>query len=118
MKIAVIGSRDFKSDKHYEFMVSTLGSFGFDKDGNEIVSGGAKGADTLAKYFSEDADLGYKEFAPDWEKHGKGAAFIRNRQIVEYSDFIVCYWDGTSKGTENSISMARELGKPTLIFYF
>lgn len=113
MKIAVIGSRDYTN---YERMVKLLTAFGFDKEGNEIVSGGAKGADELAKSFAEDASLKYTEFPADWEK-GKSAGMIRNKKIVEYSDIVIAFWDGHSRGTENSIKIAHDLKKPTFLFY-
>ena len=118
MKIAIIGSRTFCEGNHYKFMASTIHSFGLDKNGNEFVSGGAKGADFLAKNLAEDASLPFKEFAADWKKYGRAACPKRNRQIIEYCDFVVCFWDGESPGSANAIDIAREMGKPTLIFYF
>jgi predicted Rossmann fold nucleotide-binding protein DprA/Smf involved in DNA uptake len=114
MKIAIIGSRDFTN---YERMVKILSVFGFDKAGNEIVSGGAIGADALGKAFAEDANLKYTEFSPDWS-NGKSAGMIRNKKIVEYSDFVIAFWNGDSSGTRNSIEIARQMKKPTFIVYF
>ena len=114
MKIAVIGSRDYTN---YERMVKLLSAFGFDKEGNEIVSGGAIGADALAKSFAEDASLKYTEFPANWDRDGKKAGMVRNKQIVSYSDIVIAFWNGSSRGTDNSIKIAHDLKKPTFIFY-
>jgi hypothetical protein len=97
-------------------MVHTLFSFAGDIDA--IISGGAKGADSLAKRLAADIETNYIEFLPDWEKDGKAAGFIRNQQIVDASDIVIAFWNGVSKGTEDSINKARIAKKPTFIVYF
>ena len=118
MRIAVVGGRDFGNPAQYELMCSVLSNFGFDKEGNVIVSGGAKGADYLAKCFAEDASLEYKEWPAQWTKYGRNAGFKRNKQIVKDSDFVIAFWDGHSSGTQNTIQEAANLKKPTLIIYY
>jgi hypothetical protein len=60
---------------------------------------------------------GYKveKFPADWEKHGKKAGFIRNRQMADYADMLICFWDFESKGSKNMIETARSLGLKTHI---
>jgi hypothetical protein len=41
---------------------------------------------------------------------------IRNRCIVQYSTALVAFWDGESRGTRNSIELARKAGLPTFVF--
>lgn len=84
-----------------------------------IVSGGAIGADSLGEQYADNNLIPKLIFKPDWEKHGKSAGFIRNQDIIEAADFVLAFWDkgGTSKGTGNSLSIAKKLGKPTLIIY-
>jgi hypothetical protein len=114
MKIAIVGSKDYTD---YARMVKLLGAFGLDNDGNVIVSSGEKGAATLAKSFAEDSGLVYKEFSPDKKKNGAGAHLIAMKELISNADFVVAFWDGQSKGSENALSEAHELKKPTLIFY-
>ncbi|MCL2095205.1 DUF2493 domain-containing protein [Candidatus Saccharibacteria bacterium] len=79
----------------------------------EIVSGGAKGVDTSAKEYANANGIKLTEFLPDYARFGRGAAPIkRNHQIVEYSDFVLAFWDGQSKGTKSVIDHCRKLGKP------
>lgn len=41
----------------------------------------------------------------------RDCAFHRNGLIVELADHVVAFWDGTSRGTQDSISKARRAGK-------
>ena len=141
MKIAIIGSRGFDD---YENLINKLqnlyGSYGYkhyDLEGDleyypsnpcmangwrysfdEIVSGGANGADKLGAKFAKDFDIKLTEFIPDWDKYGKRAGFLRNEQIVQAADEIVAFWDGISKGTGHSLTIAKKLKKTTHIYYF
>lgn len=73
----------------------------------EIVSGGARGADSLAERYANERGLATKIFLPDWESHGKGAGFIRNRDIVDYADYVIAFWDFKSKGTGHTVGLAK-----------
>lgn len=129
MKLAIIGSRDFNDYKllndvvyqHYGETrirqdlygrVDTIYSF------NEIISGGARGADLLGAKFAKEKNIKLTEFIPDWDKHGKAAGFIRNEDIIKNCDEVLAFWDGISRGTGNSLSIAKRLKKPTLVIYF
>lgn len=76
-----------------------------------IISGGAKGADSLAKRYAIEHSIPIREHLPNWELHGKSAGYIRNKQIVDDCDFLVAFWNKKSKGTANSITLAEEAGK-------
>jgi hypothetical protein len=104
MKLAIVGSRTFNN---YEVVKSALKDLTI----SEIVSGGAKGADSLAEQFAQENKIPIKVFKPDWEKYGRSAGMIRNKSIVDYADKVIAFWDGISKGTENSIGLARKQGK-------
>lgn len=111
MKIAVVGSRDYKDLEQVHLVISIL-----PKD-TIIVSGGARGVDTMAKMSANSCDLIYKEFAADWKSFGKKAGFLRNKRIVEFSDRIICFWDGKSKGTKITIDLAKAANKGLEIYY-
>jgi len=109
-KVGVIGSRTFVN---YEFMKEILDSFSF----SEIVSGGAKGADSLARRYAEEKNIPITEILPDWNQYGKSAGFKRNKLIINQSDAIIAFWNGESKGTKNSIDLAKRDGKNVYIFW-
>ena len=108
MTIAIIGSRGI-TDKQYVY--SKLDTIFANKKPELIVSGGAKGPDTLGVLWARENEVPVKEFMPDWEKYGRGAGFKRNTQIVEAADIVIAFWDGLSKGTKDSIDKAKKLNK-------
>ena len=113
MKIAVVGSRSLDN---YQLVKSILEQYTF----TQIISGGAKGVDTLAIEYAADEHLPLKKFPADWSR-GKQAGFIRNGEMAKYANEecqkckkshgqLIAVWDGQSTGTESMIKIARELG--------
>ena len=80
-------------------------------DGDEIVSGGAKGVDACAAEYAERNGLKLTVFLPKYERYGRAAPILRNREIVDYADKIIAFWDGHSKGTLSVIQYAEKIGK-------
>lgn len=81
-----------------------------------IVSGGAKGADTLAKGYARDNNIPLTEYLPNYKAYGRQAPILRNIQIVENCDFLIAFWDGISRGTKFTIDYARKRGVPLQVF--
>ncbi len=117
MKLAIVGSRTFDD---YGLLYKIMDQHFYNElTIDAIISGGAKGADTLAKRFANESIVHeYFEFPADWESDGKAAGFIRNKEIVNACDVVLAFWDGKSKGTEHTIKLARLAKKPTFIVYF
>lgn len=111
MKLAVIGSRDFNN---YALLEIVLNNLKISKN-DIIVSGGAGGADTLAEQYANQYDIPLEILKPDWEKYGKGAGFIRNKEIWDNSDQGIAFWDGKSKGTEHSFKIAKDQNKTLFV---
>ena len=106
MRVAIIGSRDFND---YELVQKTLNPV--KEKITLIVSGGARGADSLGARYAKDNQIETSIFIPDWDKHGKSAGYIRNKDIVSNCDVVIAFWDGQSKGTQHSFKLAKELNK-------
>ena len=124
MNIGVVGSRSFND---YPLLEKTLNEIiehiqQNHKVGREepitIVSGGASGADTWAEIYSIKHNCGLKVFEAEWNKYGKKAGIMRNKDIVEASDMIVAFWDGESRGTLNTITEAKKRDVDTRIVRF
>lgn len=85
----------------------------------EVITGGARGIDTLAFQAAESAGIRNRLFLPDRRKFpGKmilKAYQERNKQIVERCDILLAVWNGKSSGTKNTLSYAREAGKPVFL---
>lgn len=118
MNIGVVGSRTFED---YDLLKRTLDRVRlmFHERDIHIVSGGAQGADTLAEQYSNQV-LGKqaKVFPADWKTYGRAAGFRRNQFIVDDSDMIIAFWDGCSRGTQNTMNRATKAGKPVLVVPF
>ena len=91
----------------------------------EIVHGGARGADTLGKWWGEQYADSVKEFPADWKNldvpnclvrensYGKYNALAGNNRNIEmaiYSDALISFWDGKSTGTKDMISLTSKHG--------
>jgi hypothetical protein len=113
--IGVVGGREFNDWALTERVLNkAIDRISPDKD-IFIVSGGARGADSLAERYADKYQLKKKIFLPDYDKYKKAAPFIRNGTIVEYSDCLIAFWDGNSRGTYDTIKKAKTKGIPVLI---
>lgn len=107
MKVAVIGSRGLS--------VSDLGRY-LPENTTEIVSGGAKGVDTSAREYALAHGIKLTEFLPEYTKYGRRAPLKRNITIIEYSDIVLAFWDGKSRGTKFVIDNCRKLGVEVRVY--
>ncbi len=76
-----------------------------------IMSGCSSGADLLGERYAKLNNLKIKHYPPNWRRFGRGAGPIRNRQMAEDCDLLICFWDKKSKGTKSMIECAKKLGK-------
>ena len=107
MKVAVIGSRGLS--------VSDLGRY-LPENTSEIVSGGAKGVDTSAREYALSHGIKLTEFLPEYTRFGRSAPLKRNITIIEYSDIVLAFWDGKSRGTKFVIDNCRKLGVEVRVY--
>ena len=80
-----------------------------------IVSGCCAGTDTLGERYAAEHGYAVERHPADWGRHGRAAGPIRNREMVECSDYVIAFWDGVSRGTQSLITAAEELGKPVRV---
>lgn len=114
MKLIIAGGRDFSDYeklRHYLNNLTTLSNI------EEIVSGGAKGADFLGETYALEYGLPVKKFPADWSL-GKKAGYLRNKQMAEYATHCICFWDGESKGTKLMIDLAKEHKLKTIVIKY
>ena len=75
-----------------------------------IVSGHSRGTDLLGERYASGHSLQCELFPSDWDKFGKSAGPIRNREMATHADALIAFYDGKSKGTGNMIRLARDFG--------
>lgn len=102
MKLAIIGSRNLKIENLEKYLPSGI---------TEIVSGGAIGIDTIAAEYAKKQGIILKEFLPEYQKYKKNAPLIRNKQIVNYADEALIFWNGKSHGTKYTMELFRQANK-------
>lgn len=82
----------------------------FNEEDVIIVSGHAKGADTLGERYAQERGLACEQYPADWERYGRGAGPIRNEQMANVANALIAFWDGQSRGTANMINLAMSKG--------
>ena len=109
MKLAIIGSRTLSVDDLGKYLPQGI---------TEIVSGGAIGIDRQAAEHAKKNNIPLTEFLPDYARYKRGAPLQRNKQIAQYADAVLAFWDGRSKGTQYTIQQFEKLGKQVIIVSF
>ena len=113
MKLIIAGSRDFND---YFLMCKSIASLGFKVD--EVVSGGARGADSLGEKWAFEHLVPVRYFPAHWTKEGRAAGINRNHKMGDYADYLIAFWDGKSTGTLDMITYMQQLGKPVEVIKF
>ena len=106
MKLAIVGSRDL--------VIKNIGDY-MPEGVSEIVSGGARGIDSLAAEYAQEHGIKLTEFLPDYARYGRAAPIKRNELIAEYADGGIAFWDGRSRGTQSTINFFQKRRKPIKI---
>lgn len=78
-----------------------------------VVSGGAKGVDSLGEWYANKNNIPIDRYIPDWKPNGifdRGAGHKRNKIMAENAEALIAVWDGKSAGTKNMINNAVKLG--------
>lgn len=114
-RIIIAGSRNFNN---YQVLCNEVGEYLGDNLDVVIVSGAARGADTLGERYAADKGISLHRYPADWVKNGKAAGPIRNEQMAQNADTLIAFWDGESRGTKNMIDVAKKYGLLVKINYF
>ena len=115
MYLAIVGGRDFNDYDSFKKIVEEY----FETIGIpiHIISGGAKGVDTMAETYALEKKIPTVIFHPEWHIYGKKAGILRNTDIINASTHVLALPTANSKGTYDSISKARKLGKHLTIHH-
>ena len=73
-----------------------------------ILSGGASGADALGERYAKQRKHILKVMPADWNKYGRAAGPLRNKQMGDRADACIVFWDGISRGTKNVIDLCKK----------
>lgn len=109
MKLLIVGSRSIKGIDLSEHIPPNV---------ELIISGGARGIDSLAEEYADKHNISKLILRPNYEKYGKFAPLERNRRMVDIADRVLALWDGKSRGTRFTIEYARKSGKEVIVAVF
>ena len=108
-KILVCGGRNFTE---LEFLSAKLDAFvaTLEASSIKIISGGARGADTLAAIYARNRCYELTVYPADWSTWGNAAGPIRNQRMLdkESPDAVFAFRGG--KGTSDMINKAKRQG--------
>lgn len=106
-RVIVAGGRDFND---YGLLKDKLDYYLQNLPDIEIVSGGAKGADALGERYAKESGYPLKVFPAAWDSLGKRAGLVRNEEMARYANYLVAFWDASSRGTKHMIDVAKRSG--------
>lgn len=105
IKLIIAGSRNFtnyaKAKAYLDAMIRVY-------EVTEVISGGARGADSLGEKWAWEKDIPLVVVRADWQRFGKRAGMVRNQLMALQADAVIVFWDGNSRGSSNMIDIAKE----------
>ena len=114
-RVVIAGGRDYKNFDEAKRYIDACLSKIRKKNNIIIVSGGARGADTIGERYAKENGFKVEKYPADWKRYGRSAGPRRNKQMAEVSDYVICFWDEKSKGTKTMIDYAIKYDKPLKI---
>lgn len=116
MRVLICGDRNWDDVSLIDTQISRLLCQG---KIHKIISGCARGADTLGETVAYKYGIPVERYPADWEKYGKAAGPIRNRQMLDEGEpsLVLAFHDNleASKGTRDMVGIASRAGIPVRI---
>lgn len=110
MKVLVCGSRDWHDAVPIYARISEL------PGDAEIITGDARGVDTIAARAAHETQRKYTVVRADWQKYGQRAGIVRNFAMLDMRpDLVLAFTLGTP-GTQHTINEARRRAIPIEVF--
>jgi hypothetical protein len=78
-----------------------------------IIHGAANGADSIAGEVAEELGFNVESYPANWEKHGRAAGPIRNREMLDQNPDLVIFFHKDlkkSKGTLDNVVESLKRG--------
>ena len=120
MVLLVAGSRNYFDWEEFRDIMNYICK---KYDVTELVSGGAKGTDSMAEKYSKINNIPIKVFKADWDYYGKSAGFKRNVEMHNYLNQFkdracICFWDGKSSGTQHNFQLCKKNNTELIVYLY
>lgn len=119
MRVVFCGSRNWVDEEPIRKLIQEL-----KEDSNDdlvtIVTGGAKGADSIAHRIAREEGCNTMVFRARWDLYGNSAGPLRNQLMLDESDPEQVFAFKTtpeSRGTDDCIRRAKKKGIPVTEIY-
>ena len=104
-KVIIAGSRDITN----RTMIRDGMNAAWEEFGPyEVISGMARGVDSIAASIAANVDIKVYEMPADWDRFGKSAGYKRNESMAQLATHLIAFWDGESKGTKHMIDLGHK----------
>lgn len=107
MKVLVCGGRAFTGR---DWLFQTLDELHAKTPIEKIISGGARGADTIAEEWARSRGVDCERYPANWSLHGRSAGARRNVDMLRRGkpDMVIAFPGG--RGTDHMVRIARAAG--------
>lgn len=114
-KVLVCASRDFNNEFAASMIIDSFIRDNIPR-GSTVIHGNARGGDRMAAASAARHGSDVVAFDADWDTYGKRAGFIRNLEMLdEKPDWVVGFWNGSSKGCKHTLNEAEKRGIQTTV---
>lgn len=111
----IAGSRGFVDEDYVEAILHRIYRSDILDGISEVIEGGARGVDTIARWWAQGMGIKVTTIRANWKLHGKRAGYLRNATMVQEADQAIVVWDGKSPGTRHTIDLLLTTGTPSVI---
>jgi hypothetical protein len=111
MTVVVCGGRDYDRPQR---VFDVLDDLHAREPITRLAHGGARGADRWANEWLYSRGIEGCVYLPDWNRHGKAAGPIRNRQMLDTEKPLILVAFPGGRGTADCVRAARERDIPVL----
>ena len=102
MNLLIVGSRSINEFDLSEYIPD---------DTELIISGGAKGMDSIAEKYADSNNISKLILRPKYKLYGRVAPINRNEEMVNIADGVLVIWNGRSNGTKYTAEYAKRKNK-------
>lgn len=103
MKTIISGSRNITD---FSIVKDSIEKSGFKI--STVISGTARGVDSLGERYALENNIELMLFPADWDRYGKAAGHIRNKQMAEVADALIVIILDDSRGSTDMLETARK----------
>jgi predicted Rossmann fold nucleotide-binding protein DprA/Smf involved in DNA uptake len=111
VRVGIVGSRHYREPARVAEYVQSLPARA------SIITGSASGVDAAATKAAREKGIPVQVIPASFEEMADASkARARNQRLVDACDVLVAFWDGSSKGTRETVERALDSGKEVHVF--